>query len=235
VPAVKVASVGSSLGVSGSSDDEELLSKEVGFERVFVARADKHGDGVAIQRALNEGLDVVLSPGVFELHCTLTLKHEGQVLLGIGMATLVAPSGEHSQGGGRACVKVLPRVPGVRVAGVMLQASSPSHLQATQQGGDDDDDDVDTSAAAAAPPSSTLLEWGDLNDSSSDPGDPLNPGVLSDVFCRVGGPDLDRSTIAVHTMVPFFLGSSAGSSLFIIIIVPSGMLLYMQNLTSLFV
>mmetsp|Transcript_37599 Transcript_37599/g.64090 ORF Transcript_37599/g.64090 Transcript_37599/m.64090 type:complete len:150 (+) Transcript_37599:1233-1682(+) len=149
------------------------------------------------------------------------------------MATLVAPSGEHSQGGGRACVKVLSRVPGVRVAGVMLQASSPSQPATQQDGGDDDGGDI--SAAAAAPPPSTLLEWGDLNDSSSDPGDPLNPGVLSDVFCRVGGPDLDRSTIAVHTMVPFFLGSSAGSSLFIIIIVPSGMLLYMQNLTSLFV
>jgi hypothetical protein len=60
----------------------------------------------------------VLAPGIYDLGAPLTLRHAGQVLLGLGMATLVAPRD------GRPCVAVAPGVAGVRVAGLMLQASS---------------------------------------------------------------------------------------------------------------
>lgn len=76
-----------------------------------------------------------------------------------------------------------------------------------------------TLQAAAQPgsmlPSSTLLEWGERGDSGSDPGDKANPGVLSDVFCRVGGPDLDRSAISVHTMVAIHSGHVIGDNLWL--------------------
>ena len=105
------------------------------------------------------GLHVVLSPGIYNLTETLTLKHKGQTLLGIGLASLVAPLD------GSPCIAVAKGVGGVRVAGIMLQAglSDPSQK---------------------AVPVSTILDWGERGD----PGDPAEPGVLSDIFVRVGGP-----------------------------------------------
>eukprot|EP00913_Durusdinium_trenchii_P000011 g10.t1 len=121
-----------------------------------------------IQAKLDLGLHVVLSPGIYNLTAPLTLSTADQVLLGIGMATLVAPKD------GRPCVYVKGSATGVRVAGLMLQAAaSPSVLKVV--------------------PVSTLLQWGEPGAVSGDGGDPTKPGVLSDIFARVGGPDVDRS------------------------------------------
>ena len=60
-------------------------------------------------------------------------------------------------------------LPGVRVAGVLLQAG-----QAPSGG--------------AAPPSVALLQWG----TQRTDGDALWPGFLHDVFARVGGPDSEE-------------------------------------------
>ena len=56
--------------------------------------------------------------GIYKLTQPLRLGSSGQVLLGIGMATLVAPKD------GRPCVYVLGSASGVRVAGLMLQAAA---------------------------------------------------------------------------------------------------------------
>ena len=74
------------------------------------------------------------------------------MLLGLGLATLIAANGLPAV--------AVANVDGVRVAGVLLQAG--------------------------AKPTSTLLQWG----VGSYAGDAASPGVLSDVFARVGGPDL---------------------------------------------
>ena len=74
------------------------------------------------------------------------------MLLGLGLATLIAANGLPAV--------AVANVDGVRVAGVLLQAG--------------------------AKPTSTLLQWG----AGSHVGDAANPGVLSDVFARVGGPDV---------------------------------------------
>ena len=113
-----------------------------------------------LQKALDEGKDLVLSPGIYPLSHSLEVKRNDQVILGLGYATLIAPQN------GSPCIAVRSRVPGVRIAGVMLEASV--------QKGD-----------AKVGNTKTLLEWGD--ESSNDPGDAKNPGVLSDVFARVGG------------------------------------------------
>ena len=63
-------------------------------------------------------------------------------------------------GKGDAVVAVTTKAAGARVAGLLLQAG---HSQ-----------------------TATLLRWGDR---AGDGGDATNPGVLSDVFGRVGGPD----------------------------------------------
>ncbi|CAE7876198.1 unnamed protein product, partial [Symbiodinium microadriaticum] len=120
-----------------------------------------------IQSKLTSGLHVVLSPGIYNLTATLTLTFKNQVLLGIGMATLVAPKD------GSPCVLVENAATGARVAGIVLQAN------------------FAFDKATGSPPPSSLLEWGRSGVTAGE-ADPANPGVLSDVFARVGGPDTDR-------------------------------------------
>jgi hypothetical protein len=125
-----------------------------------------------IQEALDQGKDVVLTPGLYYLDRPLVLSHPHQVLLGLGLATLVAPTS-----GRRTCLVVRAFVPGVRVAGIMLEASARKRNSSMTDNNtpNDDDDNNDDDAA--------LLEWGE----SGDPGDAQHPGAMFDVFVRVGG------------------------------------------------
>mmetsp|Transcript_52482 Transcript_52482/g.162546 ORF Transcript_52482/g.162546 Transcript_52482/m.162546 type:complete len:654 (-) Transcript_52482:171-2132(-) len=88
--------------------------RTVGFEQVYVARDTD--TAAAINAQLKAGLHVVLSPGIYHLEEPLELSTEGQVLLGLGFATLEPTKGT-------AAVRV-GNVDGVRVAGVLLQAGT---------------------------------------------------------------------------------------------------------------
>lgn len=149
------------------------------FARVKLAKAT---DNVTdIQKSLDQGKDVVLSPGIYQLSEPLALKHPNQVLLGLGLATLVAPRG-------MSCVIVNTGLPGVRVAGIMLEASE------------------------SQTESEPLLEWG----RPGDPGDATNPGAMIDVFVRVGGATFgDRSNYNVSAMMRIHSGHVFGDNLWI--------------------
>lgn len=138
----------------------------------------------ALQNALDEGKDLVLSPGIYSLANSLKVKHPNQVILGLGYATLSAPDD------GSPCIHVLSQVPGVRIAGVMLEASV---LKGVSKG-----------------KITSLLEWGEQW--SNDPGDETNPGVLSDVFARVGGLMRDVST---DVMIRLHSGNIYGDNLWL--------------------
>jgi hypothetical protein len=84
----------------------------VDFADVYVATAS--GTAEKINSKLGQGLHVVLSPGVYNLDAALILNTKNQVLLGLGLATLVAMNGTPA-------VKV-GNVDGVRVCGVLLEA-----------------------------------------------------------------------------------------------------------------
>ena len=161
------------LGPVLTSDQDDVRD----FTRVYVARAkldatDGPSDATTIDKdvarkinkALQQGKDVVLSPGIYHLQETIRMTKPNQVLLGIGMATLVAPTD------GCPCIHVTGG-PGVRVAGIMLEASRIPEQR--------------TKVAS-------LLEWGTKGSTTGPRSDPTNPGVLSDVFARVGGSSLDR-------------------------------------------
>ena len=148
------------------------------FTGVYVARPDK--TMTDIQRALDDGKDIVFSPGIYDVGSTLVVRQPDQVLLGLGLATIVAPSD------GSPCIRVESNVPGVRIAGLMLEASQ-QESEDTKEG-------------------STLLEWG--KPGSNDPGQPETPGALFDIFCRVGGATMgDRKAIAVDTMMKLHSGN----------------------------
>lgn len=131
-----------------------------GFESVFVAN-NATTTVAEINAALARGLHVVLCPGVYELPEPIVIgggrpASEHQVLLGLGMATLVPTAGGPA-------VRI-DRVPGVRVAGILLQAGTKT--------------------------SDALIGVG----KAPDEGDAANPALLADVFARVGGPDVDAAT-----------------------------------------
>ena len=119
----------------------------IDFSQVYVA--SDIDSAATINAKLAEGLHVVLQPGNYDLAESLKIAVDGQVLLGLGMATLTPTNGN----------PVIEVADGVdaRIAGLLLGAGS---IQSEQ-----------------------LLKWG------TDPskGNADAPGVISDVFARVGG------------------------------------------------
>ena len=174
-------------------DGQEEDARDFSRVRVVVA-ANRETDSSAreIQEALDQGKDILLTPGLYELDKTLIVKHASQVVLGLGLATLVAPTD------GSPCIKVAPRVPGVRIAGVMLEASERK-----------------TSTASTTTTPSSLLEWGVAGE-VDDMGSEENPGGLFDVFCRVGGAtSTNRTSIFVDYMLRLHSGHIIGDNLWL--------------------
>lgn len=99
----------------GRSGVDWSPGEAIDFEKVYVATAADSAQ--KINSFLASGLHVVLSPGIYQIDETLELQYDGQVLLGLGLATLVSNNGV-------ICVHVRSSVRGGRVAGLLLQAGS---------------------------------------------------------------------------------------------------------------
>lgn len=108
-----------------------------------------------------------MCPGEFFLTKTLVVRNPNQVILGLGLATLVAPKD------GTPCIQVKSDTPGVRIAGIMMEASVLDHTL------------VDGSKS--------FLEVGDVGGDKNSNESKENPVVITDIFCRIGGSNLDRS------------------------------------------
>ena len=172
-----------------------------------------------IQSALDSGLDVVLSPGVYHLSRALRIEHPDQVLLGLGLATLVAPDyfptypTYPKQEG---CVVVAPRVAGVRVAGIMLQAGRTAPQAQGIIGGGGCVVPVVLGILLRrphelAPRVGQQQQRRRRRRRRARPRRPLNPGC-SDVFARVGGvssrfvcPSVDTTSLRPITKHPLSL------------------------------
>lgn len=195
--ALKEDGVKFELRVPKSTRDDKMVSgphihgelEEVrDFANVRVVSALEPNATDRIQQALDEGFDVVVSPGVLHLTKTVKLRKENQILLGLGLATLKSPPD------GSPCVQVTPGTAGVRIAGIMLEASEHT-----------------VSSTSSKPP--TLLEWGE--EGVQDPGCSDNPGAMFDVFCRVGGDAGDRAAISIDTMMRIHSGHVVGDNIWL--------------------
>lgn len=138
----------------------------VGFEHVFVATPQS--GAALINEKLASGLNVILTPGIYHLLEPLRIlkstadgDRQSQVLLGMGLATLIPTRGTAAIEVEDGCA--------VRIAGILLQAG-PVH-------------------------SDVLLR---LGSKGTDYGC-SSPGLLSDVYLRVGGPDVE--SVSVDTML----------------------------------
>ena len=108
--------------LTGEDDDvRDFSTVKLGIATIIDPPTKKevanHNVAEELQAALDEGKDLVLAPGMFYLDKPLVVKHDNQVVLGLGLATLVAPSD------GSPCIRVAPNIEGVRIAGLMLEAS----------------------------------------------------------------------------------------------------------------
>ena len=171
VPKVKRASSGTDLDAADTFET-------VDFSQVYVVRNDevRQDDATSIQQALDSGLHILFTPATFKIERTLEVKHDGQVILGLGMASLVGPSD------GKPIIRVPGDLVDVRIAGLTLQAGVLS--------------------SESCYSGSCLLEWGQKGEDQAKKSADSISGVLSDIFVRVGGPDkVDIDKVGVETMM----------------------------------
>ena len=179
----------------GNNNEPQVNGKNEESRDFSYVKVVKPNESTAeIQAALDDGKDVVLTPGIYNLDQTLQVQTANQIVLGLGLATLIAPEGTP-------CIQVEPHTPGVRIAGIMLEAP-PIH----PSGRVDTNNDNHWS----------LLEVG-KEQVTDDEGNPENPIGLFDIFCRVGGGGSaeQRKWISIDTMVRIHSGHVIGDNLWL--------------------
>jgi hypothetical protein len=106
VPAVRHNSVGPAWASGTEAGTSIPLSK------FFVASPGMSGS--AMTSAMARGLNLILTPGVYNLNQQIVVPHPDTVVLGLGLATLVPQQGN-------AAIKVVPNN-GVKVSGLIIDA-----------------------------------------------------------------------------------------------------------------
>jgi hypothetical protein len=106
VPAVQHNSVGPAWASGTEAGTSIPLSK------FFVASPGMSGS--AMTSAMAQGLNLILTPGVYNLNQQIVVPHPDTVVLGLGLATLVPQQGN-------AAMKVVPNS-GVKVSGLIIDA-----------------------------------------------------------------------------------------------------------------
>ncbi|MDR7382797.1 discoidin domain-containing protein [Promicromonospora iranensis] len=108
-------------GTRGATWDGGTAGASVPLDEFYVARP---GDSAArINQALDQGLHLLLTPGVYELDGTIEVNRADTVVLGLGYATIVPTAGQTAMR--------VADVDGVRIASVLFDAGaaeSPSML-----------------------------------------------------------------------------------------------------------
>lgn len=173
---------------------------QVDFSSVYVARADVD-TAQSINAKLATGLHVVLAPGIYRLTEALVVATSGQVLLGIGLATLVASNGTPA-------VKVASAAAGVRVAGLLLEAGTLPTDVLLQWG----DHGSTASGAAARNMTSTSPPTSGSSDAATLAAE--QSGFMHDVHARVGGPR-SADGAQVRVMVEINSGNVIGDNMWL--------------------
>ena len=155
---------------SGVTWDEGMTAgRTIPLRDFFVASPS--GSERDINKALARGKHLLLTPGVYDIDRSITVKRANTVVLGLGHATLTAVDGE--------VPLEVADVSGVVVAGVTIDAGtrkSPALLRVGKKHHRGHHDDRG--------------KW--------KKGNPWNPTTLSDVYFRVGGPHVGKADVALE-------------------------------------
>jgi hypothetical protein len=185
VPPVKTNSAGYDVNNQGE--------KVIDFADVYVTRlTDTAAD---MQAKLDQGLHLVISPGIYHINAPLRVNNSGTIVLGLGLATLVASGQTES-------IISVGDVDGVRICGLLMQAGPPKDTSNPVQNN-------------LPPAGTTLIAWGTAQ-GGSDSGSASAPGFLHDVFFRVGGPDGSvGAPVRVETMLHVRRGWVIGDNMWL--------------------
>lgn len=149
-------------GTSSSSSLSPSSIEYVDFEHIAVI-TPANADGARLHDLLcgdNPARGIVFTPGIYHLGQSIVICNSGQILLGLGYATLI-PLGDFP------AVFVKNHLSNVRVASLLFQAGVSPKL---------------------SPHTSALLQWGNMTDTHDDPSTRGNPfNLMHDIFVRVGG------------------------------------------------
>jgi hypothetical protein len=129
----------------------------------------KPGDSAkTINKALEKGKNLIFTPGIYNINKTLRVTHPDTIVMGLGLATLESQDG--------AIVMSVGDVKGVEISDVIFDAgpkNSPALL-------------------TIGSPIASLLPAG--RHGASDPNDPT---TLSDVYLRIGGAHVGKTSVAL--------------------------------------
>jgi predicted heme/steroid binding protein len=121
VPGVRHESRGTTWGWEGPNL-KQTEGKSISLNEFFIAKPTD--SAATINNALSQGLNLVFTPGVYNIDQTLNVKRNDTIIYGMGMATLIPTNGNTA-------IHVSD-VSGVDVSGIIIDAGpieSPSLLQ----------------------------------------------------------------------------------------------------------
>ena len=148
--------------------DGSTPGRSVSLSHFFVAKPTDSAK--AMNRALSQGKNLLLTPGVYHLDKTVKVKRADTIVLGLGLSSLTPTKG-------RVAMSVAD-VPGVDIAGITFDAgpvSSPVLLQIGTGHGDKRHASRRGGKSSAA-----------------------DPTGLQDVFFRIGGPYLGKAKVSLE-------------------------------------
>jgi hypothetical protein len=138
------------------------------IESFFIA---KPTDSVqAINNALTQGQNLLLTPGVYDVDATIKVKRPDTIVLGLGQATLEAQDG--------VVPMTVADVPGVEISGLLFDAGP-----------------VNSPVLLRVGAEHAVVGQGQSHAGWSDPADPT---ALHDVFFRIGGPHVGKATVSLE-------------------------------------
>jgi hypothetical protein len=162
VPAVRFNSSGTTW--SGG----QTAGRSIPIEDFFIARPSDSVD--TINDALADGLNLLFTPGIYNVGQTIKVKRADTAVLGLGLATLEALNG--------IVPMTVANVKGVEISGLIFEAgpvSSPALLQ----------------VGTRQPPGGRAREhadWSNRND----------PTALHDVYFRIGGAHVGKAAVSLE-------------------------------------
>jgi hypothetical protein len=133
-----------------------------------IAFPDKDNSS-SINQALADGKHILFTPGIYELDETLSITKPNTVILGLGLPTLIPKNGE--------IAVATHDVPGIKLAGFMVDAGPELSASLIQIGTEDSDEEY-----------------------------PDNPISLHDIYCRVGGAVVGQAETTVTINSNYVIG-----------------------------
>lgn len=138
VPELKRDAVGVSWK-DAMTGNEEILGETLPLDEFYIAKPDSD-TAETLNTALEEGKNLLFTPGIYSLDEPLVVKRQDTVILGMGLATLQAANGN-------ACIETEDE-DGIIIAGLLLDAGETESAELMKIGREKSDKDHSENPAA---------------------------------------------------------------------------------------